>query len=204
MAKNIKIDKKLAQKVIETVTPGLCSGLGDPKPGKMCVEAAVNFACGLPHDDSPPCVGNSVRTFKISLNDNHWSSNKARAKGMIKIAIAQLGSNKLDQTRFEGLIIEEFTQSVIYKRFEEQVNEVMKDKRLSSYGKMSKIKRISEDHEYKVDNIASYEDLTFEKSKFYPKMSNDKYYTLLADICLNVLKKMKSPGCKYLYLLNKK
>ena len=58
----------------------------------MCVEAAVCYAYDLPHSDKPPCVGNAVREFKIRLNDCNWSSSKARARGMRRIAIAQLGS----------------------------------------------------------------------------------------------------------------
>lgn len=40
------LTKTLAKKVLETVDAGLCSGLGNPKPGEMCVEAAVCFAYG--------------------------------------------------------------------------------------------------------------------------------------------------------------
>src|SRR6185503_4958835 len=67
---------------------------------KMCAEAAVCFALGLPHGDEPPCVGRAVRAFKIRLNDCAWSSNQARAKGLRRIAIAQLGSNEIDQDVF--------------------------------------------------------------------------------------------------------
>lgn len=203
MAKTIKINKELAQKVIKTVKPGLCSGLGDPIPGKMCVEAAVNFACGLDHDDNPPCVGDSVREFKIALNDQNWSSNKARAKGMIKIAIAQLGSNKIDQSDFQDLIVEEFAKLTVWKKFETRLDEIMKDKKLSTFERLSKIKSLSEDSEGDIDNFHAYDTLYYEKDAYFKKMSKDKFLTLLADICLTVLKKMKSPGCKYLYLLNK-
>ncbi len=100
----IKLTKEVARKVLKVVDAGLVSGLGVAEPGKMCVEAAVCFALGLPHDDNPPCVGNSVRNFKISLNDCKWSSDKARTKGMRKLAIAQLGSNEIDQTKFLELV----------------------------------------------------------------------------------------------------
>ncbi len=73
------INKELAEKVLSTVDAGLCSGVGVPEPGKMCIEAAVNFAMGLPHGDEPHCVGKAVRRFKIELNDANWSSNEARA-----------------------------------------------------------------------------------------------------------------------------
>ncbi len=104
MSTEIIINKDLAIKVKETVSHGLCSGLGKPKLGQMCIEAAVNYACGLPHGDNPSCVGSAVRSFKIKLNDSKWSSNEARAKGMLKIAIAQLGSNTINQIEFTKIV----------------------------------------------------------------------------------------------------
>jgi hypothetical protein len=58
----------------------------------MCVEAAVCFALGLPHGDDPACVARAVRSLKICLNDKNWSSKAARAKGLRRLALAQLGS----------------------------------------------------------------------------------------------------------------
>lgn len=84
----------IARKVLETVDAGLVKGLGLPIPGKMCVEAAVNYAFGLPHGDSPSCVGAAVRAFKIRLNDSAWPTDKDRTEGMRKLAIAQLGRDR--------------------------------------------------------------------------------------------------------------
>jgi hypothetical protein len=95
-----KPTKAVARKILDVLKHGLVRGKGDPKPGEMCVEAAVCFAMGLPHSDEPPCVGSAVRSFKITLNDSHWSSDMARANGMRRIAIAQLGSNEIDQNVF--------------------------------------------------------------------------------------------------------
>jgi hypothetical protein len=71
----------------------------------MCVEAAVNYALGLPHGDNPSCVGAAVRAFKIRLNDADWPTNEARTKGMRKLAIAQLGSDAIDQNEFRKLVV---------------------------------------------------------------------------------------------------
>src|SRR4029077_12951508 len=106
---DMKITKQLAMKVLEVVDAGLVSGVGVPEPGKMCVEAAVCFALGEPHGDSPSCVGSAVRKFKIPLNDSCWSSDAARTTGLRKLAIAQLGSNIIDQQKFA----EEVTLGVI-------------------------------------------------------------------------------------------
>src|SRR5262245_31084708 len=107
----ITLTKDHARKVLEVVDAGLCDGKGIPTPGQMCVEAAVCFALGLPHGDDPPCVGRAVRGFKISLNDSCWSSNEARAKGLRRLAIAQLGSDCIDQTEF----VTKLQQAVIRK-----------------------------------------------------------------------------------------
>jgi hypothetical protein len=62
----------------------------------MCVEAAICYALGYEHGDQPKCVANCIRTYKIAINDVKWSSNAARAVGMRRAAIAQLGSDFLD------------------------------------------------------------------------------------------------------------
>ena len=93
----VTINKELAKKVLNVVDKGLVNGMGEAVPGKMCVEAAVCYALGLPHSDNPPCVGQNVRSFKISLNDQKWPTDKDRTKGMRKLAIAQLGSDEIDQ-----------------------------------------------------------------------------------------------------------
>jgi hypothetical protein len=81
-----------ARKVLSVIDAGLCYGKGVPTPGQMCVEAAVCYGLGLPFGDDPECVEASIRTFKINLNDKPWSSSEARAKGLRRIGIAQLGS----------------------------------------------------------------------------------------------------------------
>ncbi len=88
----MEINLDIAKKVLETVDAGLVQGMGKPIPGKMCVEAAVCYAMGLPHSDEPTCVSPAIRQLKIKLNDSNWSSNEARAKGMRRLALAQLGS----------------------------------------------------------------------------------------------------------------
>jgi hypothetical protein len=95
------IDLAIAKKVLEIVDAGLTSGVGKPKPGQMCVEAAVCFALGLPHGDDPDCVSRALRSLKIRLNDAWWSSNEARAKGLRRLALIQLGSrDALDDKEF--------------------------------------------------------------------------------------------------------
>ena len=92
-----ELSRAVAKRVLDTVDAGLVRGMGEAVPGKMCVEAAVCYALGIPHSDNPPCVGSAVRAYKVRINDARWSSDAARAKGLRRVAIAQLGSDTLDQ-----------------------------------------------------------------------------------------------------------
>lgn len=100
----VRLSREVAKKVLEVVDAGLVKGLGSAVLGKMCVEAAVNYALGLPHGDQPECVGEQVREFKIVLNDAQWLTNEDRTKGMRKLAIAQLGSDTINQDKFLKLV----------------------------------------------------------------------------------------------------
>lgn len=87
-----EVNEPLVKRLLSVVDAGLVQGIGTPELGKMCVEAAVCYAQGLPHSDRPTCVSAAVRELKIKLNDSDWSSNASRAKGMRRLAVAQLGT----------------------------------------------------------------------------------------------------------------
>jgi hypothetical protein len=116
----MKPTREIAAKVLEIVDCGLVQGVGEPTPGQMCVEAAVCYALGEPHGDEPSCVGPAVRRAKIRINDARWSSGTARAKGMRRVAIAQLGSDTLDQVEFS----KRFTLAVIRELLPEALRRV--------------------------------------------------------------------------------
>lgn len=72
---------------------GLSYGLGDYSDiGRVCIEGAVCLALGDELHDKPQCVTPVIQSFKISLNDSGWASPAARASGLRKLGIAQLGS----------------------------------------------------------------------------------------------------------------
>lgn len=107
MTAQFKITKRIAAKVLKTVDAGLVHGLGNAVPGEMCVEAAVCYALGLPHSDDPGCVSPALRALKIALNDTGWSTPSARAKGMRRLAILQLGTaGVLDDKEFTARVID--------------------------------------------------------------------------------------------------
>lgn len=109
------ITKELAEKVLQVVDQGLIAGLGQPVPGQMCVEAAVCYAMGLPHSDKPTCVDQYLSHLKIQLNDSRiWTSNKARAKGLRRLAIVQLGTKDcLDIHIFLDLVLEHVIKNMV-------------------------------------------------------------------------------------------
>jgi hypothetical protein len=104
---DMQITQEIAAKVLTIVDKGLSSGLGVRRPGEFCVEAAVCYALDLPHGDDPGCVAPALRSLKIALNDRNWSSRAARAKGLRRLAVAQLGSKgHLDEAEFRTRIVD--------------------------------------------------------------------------------------------------
>jgi hypothetical protein len=110
----MEITEQIAATVLTVVDAGLVSGMGEPVPGQMCVEAAVCYAMGLPHSDNPTCVSPALRRFKIRLNDASWSSPAARAAGMRRLALVQLGSaGVLDDREFARRVAEMTIRTVV-------------------------------------------------------------------------------------------
>jgi hypothetical protein len=108
------ITREIAVKVRDTVDAGLVKGVGKPVPGQMCVEAAVCYALGLPHGDDPGCVLAPLRRLTIRLSDSSWSSNEARAQGLRRLALAQLGSKGvLDDREFVHRLAEMTIRTVV-------------------------------------------------------------------------------------------
>jgi hypothetical protein len=114
MKTKLSYNKKVAQKFIKLSKHGFIVGKGIQEPGKMCIEAALCCAMGLPHSDAPPCVDPDVRSYKIGLNDMPWESNLIRAKAMAPLGLAQLGSDILKKGAFKKLIFCYTQTDIIY------------------------------------------------------------------------------------------
>lgn len=175
-----RLDETVARKVLTTVDAGLCKGVGQAEPGHMCVEAAVCFALDLPHGDNPPCVGSAVRAAKIQLNDCAWSSDMARARGLRKLSLAQLGSKSINQVVFAKRL----TFLVITKM-------LPKTLRLAKLEKEAKACEEAPDSDA-ADAAAN--------AAYAADAADDLVLTEFADLMLQVLVEMKSPGCEWLYL----
>lgn len=232
------LTEKQARKVIEVIDCGLVRGMGTANPGKTCIEGAISIALDLPFNDHPACVGIAVAEFKIRLNDCPWSSCAARAAGMKKVGLAQLGSNKLDQIEFSKLLaLKTVTKGLpVLLRLLAKNSTYKKDKyeklavqcetatdlksakfaanvatATTTYAHAAKYAVAFADATVvattavKVAAVVKYAaafaiDADVVNAAVVAKYKPDFFYRLMADICLEVLIEMKSPGCKWLYL----
>lgn len=137
--KPVTINAPLVSRVLSVVDLGLTEGLGDEtKPGGMCVEAAVSFALGHETGDGPLCVNPNLRDFKIGLNDScYFNNDKDRAQSLRRIAVAQLGTEKLtSKFDHEGLPISFVKQTFKYSKFSDLLQEVINVLVLEHNGKV--------------------------------------------------------------------
>lgn len=110
--RNAGITHEMARSVLTTIDAGLVRVTGDvraigkPLPGEMGVAAAVCHALGQPEGSDPGCVMPWLRQLTYELNEHQWSCPKARAKGLRRLILAQLGSkDALDDMEFARRVI---------------------------------------------------------------------------------------------------
>jgi hypothetical protein len=158
---------------------GLCSGVGT-RTGQMCIEAAICAVLGEPHGDKPSCVTSSVRAFKICLNDANWSSAEARAKGLRAVGIAQLGSKgTVDDIAFSTRIAE-LTIRILLPR-------LLRDLVKTPEALAAALRCEQEGTQAAAESAA-------ESAARSAGSAADTYLILSADICLQVLCELQSPG----------
>jgi len=196
----LTLTKRHARKVLSVVDEGLCFGKGVPEPGKMCVEAAVCFALGLPHSDEPPCVGKAVREFKIQLNDSSWSSDKARAKGLRRLAIAQLGSDCLDQTEFITKLQQATIRQVVPRalRHAAKCHPQQKHKDALEAAAKACAYEGTESAAESAAAASAWSAAAAAEWSAAAAAAKDKELSKAAELCVGVLIEMGSPGCKWL------
>ena len=179
---------------------GLCSGLGD-KNGQMCIEAAICASLNLPHGDQPPCVTPAIIRYKITLNDAKWSSPVSRAKNLRALGIAQIGSlgivngqdfvNKL-QHKTISILIPDLFDTLYPNKFTELVNECR-----STGDKLACRKLAAAATDVAAAAAATYATVaTYAAAADVDK--SDKYLIMSANLALEVLKELKSPGCDWI------
>ena len=192
------VNEDFARKVLRVVDAGLIDGVGEPDPGKMCVEAAVSFASGEKHTDGPICVARWLRSWKIRLNDTiGWSNDKIRAKGLRRVAIAQLGTFKNLDT--------DASRTKFFKLLEAECLKIMKE----PFQKATNIKGLAHilrcvDMEIEGFSIHSNDSIKDYLKVTHPAWDEDDCLSAIAEMAVQVLIKMKAPGTKFLYLTEKK
>jgi hypothetical protein len=186
------INCDLAIKVLEVVDAGLVKGMGEPTPGKMCVEAAVNYAMGAPHGDEPACVAPSLRRLKIRLNDAAWSNDKARTQGLRRLAIAQLGSaGTLDEKEFARRVSRLAIQKSVPKALRAAAGLLKgahKDKLLNAADLCER--------EPTADNARSAANAAAADAA----AARDASLASFCEAVVQILIDLKAPGCEWLYL----
>lgn len=183
-----KIDLKLAKKIVRLVDKGLPAGLGQPKPGKMCVEAVVCYALGEDHGDEPSCVDPSLSNTKIDLNDDpRWSSKQSRARGLRRLAIAQLGSRG------------KFNDGDFWDHVTECLFEIEKDQlldRLSRATRRDDLNLVTHNKDYYThENVVGF------FHGLNRTLSHNACLHLAAEVMVQALIRMKIPGTKFLHLV---
>lgn len=203
-----KPTKQIAENILKLMSCGLPKGLGSPRPGKMCVEALVCYATGDEHSDRPECVSESVSTFKIAINDLHWSSPTARANGLRELAIAQLGSRSkgCDKNFYKAVNL------TIRKEFKQGIKSRLPSLRFSLSDAFRELIIIARGEYASFDDfleVLSYRKkkervvLQKEIAKFFGFTGKDAFPRWGASIGMKALRRIKSPGLKYLYLIKK-
>ena len=178
-----EITEAHARRICELIDHGLVAGLGTPVPGQMCIEAVVNHALGRPHGDDPGCVAQSVRRLKIGLNDALWSVPTARAAGLKRLGLAQLGTaDTLDEAAFAGRIA---NMSVRRARllYKDPTFRAWADEWLSGADRTA---------------YSAYSAAHSAYSAAYS--ARDALLASVAEEVVQILIDMKAPGCKWLYL----
>lgn len=203
---------------------GLCQGAGSPN-GQMCIEQAVCCSLGLKISDRPACVTAEVINFKIRLNDCHWSSPNARAKGLRNLGIAQIGSlGVISHYAFNGRLQEKFIKilipNLIRRFFNDQqscLDVATKCELFPTVDSCSEAYRIIDG--YALNNSVEVSIIIHNVLKIYPcnlterlfkifssldnpltnvGCSNDENLLLMAKIGLEILQELRSPGCAWI------
>ncbi len=209
------LNKTLVKNLLKVVDAGLVKGKGNPTPGHMCVEAAVCYALGLPHGDDPKCVGKAVRAYKIRLNDSNWGSDAKRAAGMRRLAVAQLGSDQLDQVEFAKRLALRTVQVVIAGLCDQQgaSEDAVKCREVRTLAEARIVcSGIADAAADAAANAVAYADEAAAEAAAYAANAAanavayadeaaadaDSYLPLSAEMTVQILIEMGSPGCAFL------
>ncbi len=202
----MQITEEIARKVLTIVDAGLVKGVGNPKAGEMCVEAAVCFALDLPHGDDPACVSRALRLLKIALNDKEWSSNAARGAGLRRVAVAQLGSRgTLDDVEFMKRVAEMTIRKIVPLALRAVATKHHDPKHVLALNLAAdecerNPTKAAADAAYAANAAAYAADAAAYAAHAAPNAGYDKVLADFAEDVVQILIEMKAPGCQWLPL----
>src|SRR3990167_1581353 len=101
------------ERLTEIVSHGLVAGVGQPRPGELCIEAAICLAIGEPHGDKPSCVHTTDRAYAIAINDAPWPTPQARAEALLPLGLAQLGTAGRDRSAWLAALVDGTARRVV-------------------------------------------------------------------------------------------
>ncbi len=214
--KKRKLDTKLVKSIISLVNKGLVSGIGDPAPGQMCVEAAVAYAMGENHNDHPRCVDDALCDFKIEMNDYSsslygWDDELDRARGLRRLAVAQLGTNnrRFSYRLFESKLSDRVRAAVRAKfdadgpTLEDISWRVVEAKCLDDLtaviGELETYKNRFEEAGFEDDAGQSIDPRDIADELFASDLNKALHW--VCEQAVQVLVEMKTPGSQYLHLV---
>jgi hypothetical protein len=203
--KMFKLEEFDIKKFDSILDRGLCNGIGK-QGSQVCIEAAICETLGLEHSDDPLCVASAVRAFKIKLNDFSWSSPESRARGLRDLGIAQLGSlGVIDNIEFISLITKKTIQILIPKLYREIFPDNQECLEVALECEIKGTNAAAYAAAYAAANAAAYAAANAAVNAAADAAANaayaaanaadsDKYLILASNLCLEVLKELKSPG----------
>jgi hypothetical protein len=158
---------------------------------------------GMPHGDEPVCVSPALRTFKIKLNDIWWSSPQARAKGMRRLALVQLGSaGVLDDAEFAkrlgDLAIRVITPFALRQAASVHPDELHKTALIAAAKRCEDEGTIAA--AYAAANAADAAKAATYAAKASTYAAADEFLSFFAEKVVQILIDMKAPGAVWLDL----
>lgn len=171
----LAVSRDLVRKLVRTIRRGLVYGIGSGGDGYMCVQHAVARTFGEGRSDRPTCVDDDLRDIGITLNDWLWMSDEARAQGLQRFAVAQLGTSSRGYL-FDRYEFKERARYFLQGLYPEHITEPM----------------------HVFTEIASRCGSPDRPASF----ARDAELTAIANGLADILEQMKTPGSEYLCMVD--
>lgn len=110
-------DETLRKRVAEAIESGLFVGSRLPRPKEPNIANAICSALGERITHEPSVVAPVDIEFAIALNDADWSSPRARAEGLLPLALAQLNTAGTDRRAWIEAVRDGATRRLVPKAF---------------------------------------------------------------------------------------